>query len=155
MSARRLSAAGLAALHRAVNDPATVERFRSRVVQVPGVIARDGRAVSGRVQDWCADYRCATGTAEWAATAAGDAGDEHSTSFADAGHGGADLQHRADGLVSEGSGRTPPPVYCLEDVKISPADGHGVDSDGVTAVMDLGQRGVGHGLSSLSLSVAA
>jgi hypothetical protein len=33
---RRLSAAGLAALHRAVNDPATVERFRSKVVQVPG-----------------------------------------------------------------------------------------------------------------------
>ena len=36
MSVRRLSAAGLAALHRAVNDPTTVERFRSKVVQVPG-----------------------------------------------------------------------------------------------------------------------
>ena len=36
MSVRRLSAAGLAVLHRAVNDPATVERFRSKVVQVPG-----------------------------------------------------------------------------------------------------------------------
>jgi hypothetical protein len=36
MSARRLSAAGLAALKRAVNDSATVERFRSKAVQVPG-----------------------------------------------------------------------------------------------------------------------
>jgi hypothetical protein len=36
MSVRRISAAGLAALHRAVNDPATVERFRSKVAQVPG-----------------------------------------------------------------------------------------------------------------------
>ena len=36
MSVRRLSSAGLAALHRAVNDPATVQRFRSKVVQVPG-----------------------------------------------------------------------------------------------------------------------
>ena len=36
MSVRRLSAAGLAALHRAVNHPATVQRFRSKVVQVPG-----------------------------------------------------------------------------------------------------------------------
>ncbi len=103
MSARRLSAAGLAALHRAVNDPATVERFRSR---------------------WC---RCR----EWLLVVDG--------------RGGADLQHRADGLVSEGSDRTPPPVCRLEDVKISPANGQGVDSDdGVTAVMHLGQRSVGH-----------
>ena len=36
MSVRQLSAAGLAALQRAVNDPATVERFRLKVVQVPG-----------------------------------------------------------------------------------------------------------------------
>ena len=36
VSARRLSAAGLAALTRAVNDSATVERFRSKAVQVPG-----------------------------------------------------------------------------------------------------------------------
>jgi hypothetical protein len=36
VSVRRLSAAGLAALHRAVNDPAAVDRFRSKVVQVPG-----------------------------------------------------------------------------------------------------------------------
>jgi hypothetical protein len=35
MNVRRLSATGLAALQRAVNDPVTVERFRSKVVQVP------------------------------------------------------------------------------------------------------------------------
>ena len=49
MSVRRLSAAGLAALHRAVNDPTTVERFRSKVVQVPGSQCLWWRgAVSGR-----------------------------------------------------------------------------------------------------------
>ena len=46
MSARRLSAAGLAALKRAVNDSATVERFRSKAVQVPGVSACGGLARS-------------------------------------------------------------------------------------------------------------
>lgn len=48
MSARRLSAAGLAALKRAVNDSATVERFRSKAVQVPGSQCCGGLAVSGR-----------------------------------------------------------------------------------------------------------
>ena len=49
VSARRLSTAGLAALKRAVNDSATVGRFRSKAVQVLGsqCLCRTG-AVSGR-----------------------------------------------------------------------------------------------------------